>query len=118
PLPAAPRCRRRIRDRRETRPAAARPCRRRVRPQEARLRRCVHNCLRPNPWPTERKLPGMAKKEATVDDRTVTKDELKQVQRANESGKQPVVFVHGLWLLPSSWDRWARLFEGAGYCAV
>ena len=60
----------------------------------------------------------MAKKEATVDDRTVTKDELKQVDRANDSGKQPVVFVHGLWLLPSSWDRWARLFEGAGYSAV
>jgi non-heme chloroperoxidase len=60
----------------------------------------------------------MAKKAATVDERTVTKDELKQVDRANSSGKQPVVFVHGLWLLPSSWDRWARLFEGAGYCAV
>jgi pimeloyl-ACP methyl ester carboxylesterase len=60
----------------------------------------------------------MAKKEATVDERTVTKDELKQVDRANASGRQPVVFVHGLWLLPSSWDRWARLVEGAGYSAV
>ena len=56
----------------------------------------------------------MAKK-ATLDDRTVTKDELKQVARANESWKTPVVFVHGLWLLPSSWDRWAKLFEAAGY---
>jgi non-heme chloroperoxidase len=28
------------------------------------------------------------------------------------------VFVHGLWLLPSSWDRWAEMFEAAGYCAV
>ncbi len=52
------------------------------------------------------------------DDRTVTKDELRQVERANKSGKSPVVFVHGLWLLPSSWDRWARVFEGAGYSAV
>jgi len=60
----------------------------------------------------------MAKKAATVDERTVTNDESKQVDRANSSGKQPVVFVHGLWLLPSSWDRWAKLFEGAGYCAV
>jgi non-heme chloroperoxidase len=60
----------------------------------------------------------MAKKNAPVDDRTVTKDELKQVDRANTSGKQPVVFVHGLWLLPSSWDRWAKLFEGAGFVAV
>ena len=59
----------------------------------------------------------MAKK-ATLDDRTVTKDELKQVARANESWKTPVVFVHGLWLLPSSWDRWAKMFEAAGYCAV
>ena len=53
-----------------------------------------------------------------TDDRTVTKDELKQVDRANRSGKTPVVFVHGLWLLPSSWDRWAELFEAAGYSAV
>jgi pimeloyl-ACP methyl ester carboxylesterase len=29
-----------------------------------------------------------------------------------------VVFVHGLWLLPSSWDRWATLFEEAGYTAL
>ena len=33
-------------------------------------------------------------------------------------GKTPVVFIHGLWLLPSSWDRWAELFEQAGYAAV
>jgi non-heme chloroperoxidase len=52
------------------------------------------------------------------DDRTVTKDELKQVDRASKSGKTPVVFVHGLWLLSSSWDRWAKVFESAGYCAV
>jgi non-heme chloroperoxidase len=41
-----------------------------------------------------------------------------QVARANASGLQPVVFVHGLWLLPSSWDRWAALFEEAGYTAL
>jgi pimeloyl-ACP methyl ester carboxylesterase len=44
--------------------------------------------------------------------------EKRQVQRANKSGKQPVAFVHGLWLLPSSWDRWAKLFEKAGYVAI
>jgi non-heme chloroperoxidase len=49
---------------------------------------------------------------------TVTANEAEQVTRANESGKAPVVFVHGLWLLPSSWDRWAELFEQAGYAAV
>lgn len=47
-----------------------------------------------------------------------TQDELDQVERANASGKQPVVFVHGLWLLGSSWDRWATYFEQAGYAAV
>ena len=41
-----------------------------------------------------------------------------QVQRANASGKTPVVFIHGLWLLPSSWDRWAAVFEEAGYTAL
>lgn len=49
---------------------------------------------------------------------TVTAHELKQRERANATGLQPVVFVHGLWLLPSSWDRWARLFEEAGYIAL
>jgi non-heme chloroperoxidase len=44
--------------------------------------------------------------------------ETEQVERANSSERQPVVFVHGLWLLPSSWDRWATLFEEAGYTAL
>jgi non-heme chloroperoxidase len=48
----------------------------------------------------------------------ITDHEADQVQRANSSGATPVAFVHGLWLLPSSWDRWAELFEGAGYSAV
>ena len=41
-----------------------------------------------------------------------------QVEQANASGLVPVVFVHGLWLLPSSWDRWATVFEEAGYTAL
>jgi pimeloyl-ACP methyl ester carboxylesterase len=49
---------------------------------------------------------------------SVTAGESEQVQRANESGLQPVVFIHGLWLLPSSWDRWAAVFEEAGYTAL
>jgi len=48
----------------------------------------------------------------------LTTVEADQVERANASGRQPVVFVHGLWLLPSSWDRWATLFEEAGYTAL
>ena len=39
-------------------------------------------------------------------------------QRVNASGRQPAVFIHGLWLLPSSWDRWAALFDAAGYVAL
>ncbi len=49
---------------------------------------------------------------------TVTEHENEQIQRANETGLQPVVFIHGLWLLPSSWDRWATVFEEAGYTAL
>jgi non-heme chloroperoxidase len=43
--------------------------------------------------------------------RSVTTHESEQVARANESGLQPVVFIHGLWLLPSSWDRWATVLS-------
>src|SRR4051812_48236170 len=49
---------------------------------------------------------------------TMTQRESDQVERANASGRTPVVFIHGLWLLPSSWDNWAQLFEEAGYSAV
>src|SRR5260370_9358193 len=41
-----------------------------------------------------------------------------QVDKANASGRTPVVFVHGLWLLPNSWDRWTALFDQAGYAPV
>ena len=51
-------------------------------------------------------------------ERTITDHEAAQVERANASGATPVVFVHGLWLLPSSWDRWVTLFEEAGYVGV
>jgi non-heme chloroperoxidase len=49
---------------------------------------------------------------------SITQRETQQVEQANASGKTPVVFIHGLWLLPSSWDRWAGLFEEAGYAPV
>ena len=48
----------------------------------------------------------------------LTERETRQVEQANASGRTPVVFIHGLWLLPSSWDRWASLFEEAGYAAL
>jgi non-heme chloroperoxidase len=49
---------------------------------------------------------------------TLTAQELAEVQAANGSGRQPVMFVHGLWLLSSSWDRWRGLFEDFGYATV
>src|SRR5260370_4723630 len=52
------------------------------------------------------------------DDRTVTEYEVQDVEKANATGKQPVVFVHGLWLLPNSWDRGRGVFEEAGYATA
>jgi non-heme chloroperoxidase len=49
---------------------------------------------------------------------TISEHEQHSIDQANESGLTPVVFIHGLWLLPSSWDRWCTVFEDAGYTAV
>ncbi len=48
---------------------------------------------------------------------TITQAEAAQIEKANASGKAPVVFIHGLWLLPGSWQRWIELFEQAGFVA-
>jgi non-heme chloroperoxidase len=49
---------------------------------------------------------------------TITDYEQQQVEQANATGLEPVVFIHGLWLLPSSWDRWAEVFAEAGYATL
>ena len=49
---------------------------------------------------------------------TTTEHETQQIEQANARDRTPVVFIHGLWLLPSSWDRWATLFEEAGYAPL
>jgi pimeloyl-ACP methyl ester carboxylesterase len=49
---------------------------------------------------------------------SINEHESAQIDRANASGKPPVMFIHGLWLLPSSWDNWAKVFEEAGYTAL
>src|ERR1700683_717647 len=49
---------------------------------------------------------------------TITEHEKREMERANTVGKRPVVFTYGLWLLPSSWDRWVTVFEAAGYVAL
>jgi non-heme chloroperoxidase len=54
----------------------------------------------------------------TAEATTITEHEAEQVGKANATGLEPVVFIHGLWLLPSSWDRWATVFEEAGFTAL
>jgi non-heme chloroperoxidase len=59
-----------------------------------------------------------AESSTPADAQAITEHELAESERANQTGRPPVVFVHGLWLLPSSWDRWAKLFEDNGYAAL
>jgi non-heme chloroperoxidase len=49
---------------------------------------------------------------------TLTTHEQEEIARANDSGLPPVIFVHGLWLLSSSWDNWRQLFEANGYTTI
>jgi pimeloyl-ACP methyl ester carboxylesterase len=49
---------------------------------------------------------------------TISSHVQEEIDRANGSGLQPVVFVHGLWLLSTSWDRWRTLFEEQGYITL
>src|SRR5258705_5068105 len=49
---------------------------------------------------------------------TLTANELEDIARANHTGLQPIVFVHGLWLLASSWDNWRKFFEEQGYTTI
>ncbi|WP_125612797.1 alpha/beta hydrolase [Specibacter cremeus] len=48
----------------------------------------------------------------------ITSREQAEIDRANASGKQPVVFVHGLWLLPGSWEAWRTLFQERGFSTL
>ena len=45
----------------------------------------------------------------------ISERENRQIEQANASGGTPALFIHGLWLLPSSWDNWVGVFEQAGY---
>jgi pimeloyl-ACP methyl ester carboxylesterase len=44
--------------------------------------------------------------------------ESKEIEAANGSGTTPVVFIHGLWLLPSSWQPWGEQFKKGGHAPV
>ena len=48
----------------------------------------------------------------------ISEREAQQVRAANDGDRTPVVFIHGLWLLPSSWDNWAAFFDENGYAPV
>ncbi|GAA4205950.1 alpha/beta hydrolase [Actinocatenispora rupis] len=47
-----------------------------------------------------------------------TATDAERIAQVNASGRTPVVFIHGLWLLPSSWDRWADMFAEQGYAPL
>ena len=49
---------------------------------------------------------------------SIAAEEQSEIDEANASRKTPVIFIHGLWLLPSSWDRWSAVFGDAGYAPL
>ena len=49
---------------------------------------------------------------------SISERENGEIEAANASGNTPVVFIHGLWLLPSSWANWADFFNQAGYAPL
>jgi non-heme chloroperoxidase len=49
---------------------------------------------------------------------SISERENREIEAANASGNTPVVFIHGLWVLPNSWDRWADFFSEAGYAPL
>jgi non-heme chloroperoxidase len=49
---------------------------------------------------------------------SISERERKEIEAANASGNTPVVFIHGLWLLPSSWANWAEFFQDSGYAPL
>jgi pimeloyl-ACP methyl ester carboxylesterase len=49
---------------------------------------------------------------------SISERENREIEAANASGNTPVVFIHGLWLLPSSWEDWAERFREAGYAPL
>ena len=48
----------------------------------------------------------------------ITATEQAEVDRANSTEATPIVFVHGLWLLPGSWQPWRELAEAQGFVTL
>ncbi len=49
---------------------------------------------------------------------TVARTTAEQIDQANATDRTPIVFIHGPWLLPHSWDRPAAVFDEAGYAPL
>jgi non-heme chloroperoxidase len=49
---------------------------------------------------------------------SISEREHRQIEAANASGNTPVVLIHGLWLLPSSWNNWVEFFDQEGYAGL
>src|ERR671935_2098232 len=49
---------------------------------------------------------------------SISERESREIEAANASGATPVLFIHGLWLLPSSWANWVDFFKQAGYAPL
>ncbi|MEM7142266.1 MAG: alpha/beta hydrolase [Actinomycetota bacterium] len=49
---------------------------------------------------------------------TITDRERSRIDVINESGRQPVVLIHGLWLLAGSWHAWEARLEESGFGVI
>jgi non-heme chloroperoxidase len=49
---------------------------------------------------------------------SISERERREIEAANASHDTPVVLIHGLWLLPSSWANWVDFFKQAGYAPL
>jgi pimeloyl-ACP methyl ester carboxylesterase len=49
---------------------------------------------------------------------SISERENRGIEAANSLGNTPVVFIHGLWLLPGSWASWADFFKQVGYAPL
>jgi non-heme chloroperoxidase len=56
--------------------------------------------------------------EGKFDMASISERENREIEEANASGNTPVVFIHGLWVLPSSWANWVDFFKQAGYAPL
>src|SRR5499426_792192 len=49
---------------------------------------------------------------------SISERENREIEAANASGNTPVILIHGLWVLPSSWANWVDFFQQAGYAPL